>query len=200
MHLLKLKASGESSDMIDPKSINLSSLPSLPLSQHSKLPAVPGIYFAVDSFDVIQYIGRSVNLKQRWLAHHRKKQLEQMGSVQLIWLEVGEPSLLPEIEDALIAWFNPPLNSVWKPLELNPGSSKPPSKPAYVDLSPFWKDASPTISDAIEKTGLDRRTLSAAKKGHLDRCQVETLFKLRDFASELADRKLSLEDICKERS
>lgn len=70
----------------------------------------------------------------------------------------------------------------------------------YIDLSPFWKGTSPSISDAIKKTGLDRRTLSAAKKGHLDRCQVETLFKLRDFASELADRKLSLEDICKEKS
>lgn len=68
----------------------------------------------------------------------------------------------------------------------------------YIDLSPFWKGDTPTISDAIKDTGLDRRTLSAAKKGHLDRCQVETLFKLRDFASSLAGRKLALEDICKE--
>lgn len=68
--------------------------------------------------------------------------------------------------------------------------------PAYIDLSSFWK-GEPTISDAIRKTGLDRRTLSAAKRGILDRCQIETLFKLREFASELAGRQLTIDEICK---
>ncbi len=68
----------------------------------------------------------------------------------------------------------------------------------YVDLSPYWKDSkNPTIEEAKRKTGLDKRTLSSAKKGHLDRGQFETLMALRDFASELAGKHLSVEDILK---
>ncbi len=66
----------------------------------------------------------------------------------------------------------------------------------YIDLSPFWTDPNnPTIADAMRETGLDRRTLSAARKGHLDRSQYETLFTLRDFASTLAGHTLTLEEL-----
>ncbi len=47
-------------------------------------------------------------------------------------------------------------------------------------------------------TGLDKRTLSSAKKGQLERGQFETLFKLRDLASELAGKPLTLEEIFKD--
>ncbi|WP_445634556.1 hypothetical protein NSTC745_06377 [Nostoc sp. DSM 114161] len=68
--------------------------------------------------------------------------------------------------------------------------------PKYVDLSPYWTDDKQlSIQKAKDKTGLDKRTLSAAKKGQLDRGQFETLYKLRDLASELAGRPLSLEEI-----
>jgi len=71
--------------------------------------------------------------------------------------------------------------------------------PKYVDLSPYWTDPKkPTIQEAKEKTGLDKRTLSAARKGQLERGQFETLFKLRDLASELAGKPLMLEEIFKE--
>ncbi len=33
-----------------------------------------------------------------------------MGNIGIAWLEVSEPELLPEIEKALIEWFEPPLN------------------------------------------------------------------------------------------
>lgn len=68
----------------------------------------------------------------------------------------------------------------------------------YVDLSKYWTDPkNPTIEEAKRKTGLDKRTLSSARKGHLDRGQFETLVALRDFASELAGKHLSLEEILK---
>lgn len=68
----------------------------------------------------------------------------------------------------------------------------------YVDLSKYWTDPkNPTIEEAKRKTGLDKRTLSSARKGHLDRGQFETLVALRDFASELAGKRLSLEEILK---
>jgi hypothetical protein len=51
--------------MIDPKSLNLSALPWLPLDARSAFPRNPAIYFAIDGQGTIQYIGRSINPKQR---------------------------------------------------------------------------------------------------------------------------------------
>jgi DNA-binding XRE family transcriptional regulator len=96
--------------MINPEAINLSTLPSVPIENSSKLPRIPGIYLAFDSLGVIQYIGRSANMKRRWYNHHRKYQLESMKGVRLAWIEVSELTLLPSIEEALITWFSPPLN------------------------------------------------------------------------------------------
>lgn len=71
--------------------------------------------------------------------------------------------------------------------------------PKYVDLSPYWtEDKDLSIQKAKEKTGLDKRTLSAAKKGLLERAQFDTLFRLRDLASELAGKPLTLEEIFKD--
>ena len=99
--------------MFNPENINLQTLPSLPLEDRRLLPETPGIYFAINSLDQIQYIGRSVNLRQRWLNHHRHSQLEGTGSVRLVWLEVSEPELLPGVEEALIEYYQPSLNGQW---------------------------------------------------------------------------------------
>jgi DNA-binding Xre family transcriptional regulator len=96
--------------MITPESIDFSVLPSLCLTRRSELPEVPAIYFAINSLDQIQYIGRSQNLRQRWLSHHRQFQLQAIDSVRIAWLRCDDVSLLAEIEAALIEWFEPPLN------------------------------------------------------------------------------------------
>jgi len=73
------------------------------------LPTIPGIYFAIDSQGVVQYIGRSNNIRQRWSQHHRNRQLKQIGGVKIAWIEVSDETLLPAIEEALIDWFDPPI-------------------------------------------------------------------------------------------
>lgn len=102
---------------INPSEINLASLPWLPLNARSAFPEQPAIYFAIDSQDCIQYIGRSLNPKARWLVHHRYNQLEAIGSIRIAYLFIDTPELLSEIEAALITWFNPPLNVCGKPSE-----------------------------------------------------------------------------------
>jgi hypothetical protein len=96
--------------MIEPSSINLSSLPSVSLKLRSQLPEAVCIYFVVDSQNQIQYIGRSTNLRKRWLSHHRVNQLESIDGIRIIYLIIDSVELLPEIEKALIEWFSPPLN------------------------------------------------------------------------------------------
>jgi excinuclease UvrABC nuclease subunit len=94
---------------MNPSNIDLSALPSLFLASRSDLPTCPAVYFVLES-DRVLYIGRSGNLQQRWVNHHRYKQLKTISNVRIAWLECSDPSLLPEIEVALIRQFLPPLN------------------------------------------------------------------------------------------
>lgn len=96
--------------MIDPQSIAPTALPSVLLTARKDLPTIPCIYFAIDSQENVQYIGRTTNLQQRWVGHHRTKQLEKMKGVRIAYLSIDDISLLPSIEQALIDWFKPPLN------------------------------------------------------------------------------------------
>jgi hypothetical protein len=97
--------------MINPSEICPDSLPSVAIDDRKKLPETPCVYFAIDSNNVIQYIGRSVNPRQRWARHHRTPQLVELGGVRISYLEISNSELLPEIEKALIDWFTPSLNS-----------------------------------------------------------------------------------------
>ncbi len=85
-------------------------LPSLSLLERRSLPNCPAIYFALLGKRVL-YIGRSVNLAQRWLSHHRWNQLTRMyPTARIAWIECSDSELLPQIEAALIEQFNPELN------------------------------------------------------------------------------------------
>lgn len=95
--------------MINPSELNLSSLPWLPLEEKTAFPKQPAIYFAIDSLGTVQYIGRTINLNQRWAKHHRHHQLSKIDSVRIAYL-TADTDLLPSIESALIEWFHPPLN------------------------------------------------------------------------------------------
>jgi hypothetical protein len=105
--------------MSDPESLDLTTLPSVPLRDRLKLPTAPCIYFAISNGS-IQYIGRAVNPRSRWSAecHHHYKDLQPDSSIA--WLEVSCSDLLPEIEKALIAWFKPPLNVSGKKVFVKP--------------------------------------------------------------------------------
>ena len=96
--------------MISPEAIDLNSLPSVELESKSELPEQSAIYFAIDSQGAIQYIGRSSNLKNRWINHHRFNQLKSLGGVRIAYLFL-DLDLLPSVEKALIEWFKPALNN-----------------------------------------------------------------------------------------
>lgn len=111
--------------MLNPSDINLSTLPRVPLTDRRNLPTTSGIYFAIANGEV-QYIGRSVNIRQRWADHHRAGQLR--ADTHIVYLEVSDLSLLPEIETALIEWFDPKLNGTrlwnWLERKKKPDSTK----------------------------------------------------------------------------
>ena len=93
-------------------------LPSVPLLERHNLPRCQSIYFVLEDGQVL-YIGRTVNLNQRWAVHHILPQLKmRKGEVRIAWLECSVAELLPEIETGLIEHFQPLLNVVKNPLRL----------------------------------------------------------------------------------
>lgn len=95
---------------IAPESIKLSELPSVPLEWYKGLPKCAAIYIAYSEYEEVLYVGRSVDLQNRWKGHHRIDQLIQVGNVRLAWIEVSNSKLLPAIETALIEYFQPRFN------------------------------------------------------------------------------------------
>lgn len=92
--------------------INPLKLPSLPLAERSHLPSCPAIYFVMQD-NCILYIGQTVNLTQRWTAHHKWSQLVKMDvPIRIAWLECSDKILLTQIEAALISQFTPKLNYI----------------------------------------------------------------------------------------
>jgi len=102
--------------MTNVDTINPKTLPSLPLEDRRQLPNCAAIYFVLDSDDVALYIGQSIALSRRWMAHHRAKQLQGLEGIRIAWLEVSDTALLDDIEQACIDHFAPSLNGVARPI------------------------------------------------------------------------------------
>jgi len=90
-------------------SVAPSALPSVPLDERSALPDTAAIYFVIEG-DTVLYVGQSINLHQRWLAHHRLTQLNEYGGCRIAWMQVDDADLLDELERACIEHFSPVLN------------------------------------------------------------------------------------------
>ena len=106
--------------------INPFKLPSLPLEMRSQLPKVAGIYFVFNRRKQVQYIGRSANIRQRWINHHKHSDLRDVG-ITIAWLKLDStPQIRAEIETALINLYKPPLNRI--PLIKATSSKSKPTK------------------------------------------------------------------------
>ncbi|RCJ31824.1 endonuclease [Nostoc punctiforme NIES-2108] len=90
---------------------NFKNLPYLRLVDKQKLTEASAIYFAV-ARDQVLYIGQAVNLRSRWLNHHRLPQLEAINrrcEIKLFWLNCL-PIQLNELERLYIQYYCPTLN------------------------------------------------------------------------------------------
>lgn len=154
--------------MIDPQLIDIETLPSVALSDRKKLPEISGIYLAVDSQETVQYIGKSVNLNQRWKTHHRHSQFKDIGKIKIVWIEVSEKSLLLEIETALIEYFNPVLNQSLVPKKNLPANIK------WV-LTEVMNDREIDNQTLHQLTGLHLGTISKLKQNLPSRIDMNTL-------------------------
>lgn len=85
------------------------SLLALPLEERNNLPTTPAVYLVYQE-DKLLYIGKTKNLKSRWLGHHRLIQFIEAGSgVYIAWFPCSEEQL-GAMEDAFIELLDPELN------------------------------------------------------------------------------------------
>jgi excinuclease UvrABC nuclease subunit len=92
----------------------------MPLSQRREFPACSAVYLVVGENQKVLYIGRTVNLRQRWKTHHLYSVFRAINNVRLAWLEVSDLFLIPLIEEALIRHFKPLHNTARIEQEVQP--------------------------------------------------------------------------------
>lgn len=94
--------------------IKLSDLPSVYLLDKDNLPNCTAIYFVSDSKGQVLYIGRTVNLVERWRQHHRFNQLKRFNRkdrVSISWMTCSNDlKTLSNLEVEFIKLYKPPLN------------------------------------------------------------------------------------------
>ncbi|MEH2029822.1 MAG: helix-turn-helix domain-containing protein [Nostoc sp.] len=173
--------------LFTPEQIYLPDLPSLPLKNRQNLPSISCIYFVLENGWLV-YIGRFKDLRFRWRQHHRYHDFQHLENVKIAWLEISEPSLLHEIEMALIAWFEPylnqtPCNPAWierlKYLSENP--KKFPvdllAKKMFCRLAVLMAEKDPQLSQRqlAKDTGLDITTINRLFTNNFSRVDVGTV-------------------------
>jgi excinuclease UvrABC nuclease subunit len=74
----------------------------------SSLPATSAVYLALTMDNAILYVGKSANLRQRWITRHYRNRLYQAGCVRLAW-QVCPQSELNDLEVACWLRYQPTL-------------------------------------------------------------------------------------------
>lgn len=96
------------------ENIKISELPSVYLLDKNLLPNCAAIYFVSDSKGHIIYIGRTVNLVQRWKDHHRFNQLKRFNrknKLNISWFTCSpDKEIISNLENDFIQLYKPPLN------------------------------------------------------------------------------------------
>ena len=149
------------------------------LSQRREFPACSAVYLVVGEDQEVFYIGRTVNLRQRWKNHHKYSLFIAINRVRLAWLEISDLYLLPPIEEALIRHFKPPHNTARVEQEVY--------NRFKCNLNRLMAKKSVTLATLSNETGIHHTTLSALANNTstgIDWDSFSTLYKYFDCQSD----------------
>ena len=168
--------------MINPSDIKLDTLPWLPLEEKTAFPKRPAIYFAIDSRGIVQYIGRTINVCNRWGKHHKYSELSAISNIKIAYLFIDLLELLPEIEKALIEYFNPPLNSIL-PKSFNASESQTPVN--KLDKTNFGQLNANVLKSKIQRIRLYCTALNISISDAVDEAMTAWLEAKKDEINEV---------------
>jgi hypothetical protein len=124
-------------------------LPSVPFAERHALPHTSGVYFALSAHGDVLYVGATHDLYARWHVHHRSRQLQDMSCASIAYY-VCEIHHLAETEEAMIAQFTPPLNTVGLHRYTQPSTDKIPI------LVRFDRELLARVDRAAKRRGISR--------------------------------------------
>jgi predicted GIY-YIG superfamily endonuclease len=90
--------------------VQISYLPSVAFEYRQDLPAVPALYFVLNSQRDVMYIGQTNNLSTRWKGHQRAIQM-QAGGYRIHWYRIDDEQQRITTESQAIKYFRPPWNN-----------------------------------------------------------------------------------------
>ena len=120
--------------MNEPVALVPQALPSVSFHDRYTLPVCSAVYFAMTVDGTILYIGKSVNLCERWKQHHRIQRLQDMDCATIAW-HACPPEEINALEWFLIRHFQPPLNGQRSPAP-SPRAKRAMATKRYVAVLP----------------------------------------------------------------
>jgi DNA-binding Xre family transcriptional regulator len=143
--------------------IDFSSLPSCPAVSRNLLPNISAIYFLLDRDECI-YIGKSINLRNRWAAHETLENVESLDRLRIAWKPVAESDLDTE-ECALINELRPILNRRFLPIPETPSHQIAPGLALRLDQLLYQRNRSLYWLAGPEGANVDYNSLWRLKEG-----------------------------------
>lgn len=94
--------------------LQLSELPSIAIGRCKEIANCPAVYLVVGKRDEVLYVGETIHLALRFLAHKMTTLSNQRKAKRIHWLELQgrDVNLRQDIEQELIARFSPEYNGV----------------------------------------------------------------------------------------
>lgn len=109
----------ESMINLNPASVDIASLPQLPLKHAQSLPPIPALYFCINGEEVL-YIGITANLQVRWRSHHKTIELFNYPDPEIRWLAITTENVSTILERRFVEYWKPKLNQRLPSLGLEP--------------------------------------------------------------------------------
>ena len=93
---------------------NPDTFPWVKLEDRAQLPEIRACYFVLHG-DQVLYIGRTKDLKKRWVSHHILRNYKLPDSIKIAWYEAQPNWSLEKMERSLIKDYKPTINVQSKP-------------------------------------------------------------------------------------
>ena len=97
-------------DLLATSPLDVGSLGRAPIGEPVFLPALAGVYLAIDAADRVWYVGQARSIRDRFAAHEKMPLFLEKKATLVAWQTEPDEERCSDLEIAAIGHFHPPLN------------------------------------------------------------------------------------------
>jgi len=97
-------------DLLARSPLEVGSLGRAPIGEPGFLPALAGVYLAIDAADRVWYVGQARSIRDRFVAHEKMPKFLEKKATLIAWQTEPDEERCTQLEIAAIEHFHPPLN------------------------------------------------------------------------------------------